>query len=211
MENARVDIFDDPAWVELPEPPRPLSVRLPLRLTGISTLGVALSTLLPWYGFWGAGWGRWELQDEVSAVSGLLPHAVQPGGDGWGYLLIGVSVAVLVLARLLRFFVGTRARSVSMAMRVFPVLATTSTALLIIAVLGLSARPPIGDGPPYVYDQGAVVGLTAAGVCVVASLWAWGAMALNAQRVTRRQYLEGSGSLVPSALSVPKDQRERED
>ena len=182
MEQRAVDLFDDPAWVELPEPPRPLSVRLPLGLCGLTALGVALSTLLPWYGFWGAGSGRWELQDEVSAVSSFLPHSVQPGGEGWGYLMIGMSVALLALACLLLFFGRGGSESRPTPVRAFPLLAVTSTALLIIAALGLSARPLIGDGPPYVYVQGAVVGVTAAAVCLVASLWAWGAMALNARR-----------------------------
>ena len=180
MENARVDIFDDPPWVEVLEPPRPLSLGLPLGLCALSALAVAVSTLLPWYGFWGAGYGRWELQDEVSAVSSFLPHSVQPGGEGWGHLLIGVSIAVLALVCLFLYFIRDASESRPTPMRAFPVLAMTSTALLIIAALGLSARPPIGLGPPYVYDWGAVVGVTAAATCVVASLWAWGAMALNA-------------------------------
>jgi hypothetical protein len=77
--------------------------------------------------------------------------------------------------------VGHKARSGSIAMRACPLLAMTSTALLIIAALGVPARPPIGEGPPYVYDVGAVVGVTAAAACVVASLWAWGVVALNAR------------------------------
>jgi hypothetical protein len=179
--RGRVGVVDDPVWSEPPPPLPPATdrtvsrvraTRIFLRVSMYGSLGLAASTLLPWYGFAQAGVPRWSTSPVFIALSGYLArpgwHDFLPGAQGWGFLVLGVSCAVAILVWFVRAAVlRGRESGASHARRWVLAVAVTTTLLPVLSVLGLFARPPAGPATPLWSDWGAVVGVAASIVAVI--------------------------------------------
>jgi hypothetical protein len=167
-----VDLFDDPPWDLVADEADPgPSPTIPLLICGLGSLGLVVTALLlPWFGLWEAGTGRWGLSQPVSATSDYLisSPAFTPGTQSWGFVMLGVAAAVSVLA--VFTVVGVQRHGDARAKVVGLVIA--STVLLVLVILDAHARPPTED-VPLRFDWGAVVGVVFAVLAAAGGWWAY--------------------------------------
>jgi hypothetical protein len=182
------DLFDDPHWETAPVQRRRISARPPLGISIIGSAGVAIRTMLPWYGSPEGGDEVWQfsspgLRPTSQLLNGPGRH---PGTEGFGYLILALSGATLVLAVLGWIAVRRPPRPVSNLARCLAVgVAVSATALLAVVICEVQAHPPLGDGPPPSSDWGAIVGVAASVPCLAGGAWALTTCALDPLR--RRQ------------------------
>ncbi len=84
--------LDDPIWAEaspiLATEPRKLSVRSPLLCSVVAASVAALSTALPWFVS--------AENPPMSSFSHLLIRGWRPGNQGWGWVLLALSLLLVV-------------------------------------------------------------------------------------------------------------------
>lgn len=174
---AALDLFDDPPWEASPESrnvagsPSPV---FPLAMCALGSLGLAASTLLPWYGSdTVTSVSMWHLSEEASALSTFLLPSVgsssySPGTYHWGYLILGLSCAVAALSGIALIAVPHRKESkLKGAMPLLCMIVLAALTLVVLVVLEARAKPPFGDDPPLRFAWGAVVGVVAATLSLI--------------------------------------------
>jgi hypothetical protein len=180
-QTRTVDLFDDPPWTAKPVVPsasRRSVLDVALAGSMLGALGVAASTLLPWYGLYEntATWGAtvWNLQGGRDALAPALGiSAFSPGSRFWGLLILGLSCVLAALAGIAIILLQRKRRPATRRSRLLVVaVAILSLATIIAVVLEAHARPPLGDGPPLQFDWGAVVGFLAAAVSLIGAITA---------------------------------------
>jgi hypothetical protein len=141
----------------------------------VGALGVAASTVLPWYGL-GENFATWvwHLQGGRNAFGPALGISTfSPGARFWGLLILGLSCVLAVLAGIAIILFQRKQRTAIVRTRVVVVcVAILSLALIVAVVLEAQARPPLGDGPPLRFDWGAVIGFLAAAVSLIGAITA---------------------------------------
>jgi hypothetical protein len=173
-----VDLFDDPPWTDKPvvRSARRRSVAdFALAACLLGALGVAASTVLPWYGLDEntATW-VWNLQGGRNALARALGiSAFSPGSRFWGLLILGLSCVLAVVAGIATILLQPKRRKSMWTSRLLVVgVAILALALIFAVVLEAHARPPLGDGPPLRFDWGAVIGFLAAAVSLIGAITA---------------------------------------
>jgi hypothetical protein len=172
-QTRTVDLFDDPPWTDKPVVPsasRRSVLDVALAACMLGALGVAASTVLPWYGLDEntATW-VWNLQGGRDALAPALGiSAFSPGARFWGLLILGLSCVLVAVAGIAIILLQRKRRPATGGSRLLVVgVAILSLAMIIAVVLEAHARPPLGDGPPLRFDWGAVVGFLAAAVSLI--------------------------------------------
>lgn len=179
---AKLDLFDDPPWEASPESlnvaRRPSPV-FPLAMCALGSMGLAASTFLPWYGSDTVGsLSVWKLSAETNALSTfLLPPAgsssYSPGTYNWGYLILGLSCAVAVLAGIAILVLPLQSeRNIRWSVPLLFGIVIAALTLVVLVALEARAKPPFGDGPPLRFDWGAVVGVLAVMLSLIGGCWA---------------------------------------
>ena len=148
-----------------------------LVICAMGAMGLALSTLLPWYGV-----GPCCASGGISAISSFLspytsPLTITPGHTDWGVLMIvasGITTALVVLACIDVQLQRRRSKSRPIGAWVLLLLVViASTGLVALTIAELLARPLIGDGPFLAFEWGALVGVSAALVATLSSCLAF--------------------------------------
>ncbi len=173
----RVGGIDDPVWQagtpspaapRQPDPTAALGV-----VAGGSLLLVAALVWMPWFGLdqnsaWWDLWPTWTAVADIPAS--FASSAFSPGTQGFGVGLVWLAVATAVSAGvtvpLLRLcFRGRK----GLAVVELSLVAALACAVLVQVIREMAATPPYGEGPDLTYDWGAVVGVSAASLAVLAS------------------------------------------
>jgi hypothetical protein len=177
-QTRTVDLFDDPPWPDTPvvrSASRRSVADFALAACMVGSLGVAASTVLPWYGLDEntATW-VWNLQGGRNAFGPALGiSALSPGAGFWGLLILGLSCVLAAAAGIaIILFQRKQGPAVGRSGLLIVGVAILSVATIIAVVLEAHARPPLGDGPPLRFDWGAVVGFLAAAVSLIGAITA---------------------------------------
>lgn len=147
-------------------------------LLAVSAAGAACAVvslvILPFYGLLEPNNRSWpfDVLGTRTAVDFALSQwpsrFMLPGSQSFGYLSVAIAglVGLFALAASIASF-----RRTWFARFGGGAVAVISTALPVLMVMEMFARPPFGVGPPLQYSWGAVVGVTGSFVCAIAA-WA---------------------------------------
>jgi hypothetical protein len=138
-----------------------------LSISALAAVGGALATLFPWYGV--GGWHSLAPgtgpTTEFNALTIDWLSGWQFGARTWGFVLLGLALAVLAVAAVYWWMDGSEKISV-----LWPLgLAVAASLLIAVSLLEASAMPPFGDEPALTYTWGALVGVFAAGLSAISS------------------------------------------
>ncbi len=153
----------------------PWPMVLPLCMTTVASMGVAVTMVAPWYrsdmGSFGVDPLGSFLTQGPSQQAGVFLSA---NGAHWlGILILFVASAAALLGGFATVKIGYPNDVSFRAASILLGLAALVTAPAILTVLETQATIPLGDGPPLVLAKGAEIGVTLAVVGTVTAWWAW--------------------------------------